>query len=159
MNISLQREIELTSQFVEAWFAEAGFVAPMWQIIDGDGLRALCPMPDGTGDKDRLFAAMRALLKQMRATRYIFVCEAWTVEFTPEQLNEARAIDSCEQHPRRIEVVQILSEDAEEGELVATRRIIRTAVGKPTLGPLEIHTATFVEGRIVALLPRKGPLQ
>ncbi|WP_338821703.1 hypothetical protein [Bradyrhizobium septentrionale] len=41
------------------------------------------------------------------------------------------------EHPERAEVVQLQGEDRDYGQIIAERRIIRPAKGKPYLAPLE----------------------
>jgi hypothetical protein len=150
----LRAMIESASQWADDQFAVHGLILPMWHILSGSGKNMLLPAPPY--DKDISAAIMREALKIFEAIRYVFMDEAWVVEFRgDEAVEEAAKASDLSTHPRRVEVVMFSGED-HAGELLGKRRIERPAKGKAYLGPLEFEEYKVSEGRLVGMLPQRG---
>jgi hypothetical protein len=141
-------------------FKMVGKMLPMYHVVDGDGDELVFPSPDC--DKDTAVRAVRAVLKRVRATRVLYIDEAWVVSSDGDE-DKARAMEThqsggggLEHYPGRMEVVLYVAEDEDEGALMARREITRDADGTPTLGPLVFYEAFGRhEGRMAGMLPRR----
>jgi hypothetical protein len=159
---SMRAFVETISKTIEKLFDRQGLILPMYHVIERDGTVSVLPAP--ARDKDASVALVRAFFEICRPQRYLFVDEAWTVMATDADIAQLEAyvqrVGSLKDHPQRIEVVMFQVEDRDEGQLTASRRIVRPAKGKPRLGPLEFDDGpSSSEGRMVGLLPREGSLQ
>jgi len=157
------------SQFCDAHFAQRGEIAPMWHAVTSTGRHLIEPHPTFLG-KDMAMLMVRAFFKVEDVVRYVYVGEAWTLDrmIKPEE-EEAILRDGIENHPDRVEVVQLQGEDDECGQIMGQRRIIRPESGRPYLGPLEMINdlpsipngarLSQSEGRMVGVLPVRGTRQ
>jgi hypothetical protein len=133
-------------------------VAPLWFGITatGESFDLEPPHPD----KDFSVAMIRAYFALRNVVRYIYICEAWTVQrpLSDDEVTWIATHGGVAAHPDRIEVVMISGEDRDAGLLTAQRRIIRPPRGRAYLSPLEMHDQTIIQssGRMVGLLPVRG---
>jgi len=153
--------IEIASTFAERAFEFEGGVAPIWHAVTARGEHHVIPaLPT---DKNSAAVLMRAFFELHDVVRCLFIDEAWTVEAkTQEERERVRAWvaehGGIAGYPDRIEVVSMMCEDADAGQMTASRRIIRKRGHKPRLGPLVIHDMTGAqsEGRLVGMVPQRG---
>jgi hypothetical protein len=161
----LRAMIDYASKFCERMFAKTGEISPMYHAVASNGEHFFSPAL--SADKDIGVAMIRALFDLRDAVRYIFIDEAWTLD---KPLTDPVELDwinrhGIRKHPQRVEVVMIVGEDRDAGMISARRRIIRPKKGRAHLGPLEITTdvggdkTVQTEGRMVGLLPVRGPRQ
>jgi hypothetical protein len=151
----LREFIEAASKGVELFFAKSGRVLPFYHFVSP--IVGEVAMPAPPLDKDAAVAVMREILAQTKATRVLFVDEAWTVvrHGTRDQLDKIKDEPPPREQPDRREVVVFSGEDADEGELMAYRDIVREDGKPPRLGPLVVRErAVYSVGRMVGLLPR-----
>jgi hypothetical protein len=160
--------IDYASSFAEKLFAAKGEIRPRYHAVTANEEVLVVPAP--SRDKDTGVAMVRALFIDRHVVRYVFLDEAWMLGRTEVAIDDdemARIMrDGLTNHPNRIEVVMFSGEDAECGMAMARRLIVRPENGKPYLGPFEwtlplrpgrnIH---HLEGRMVGLLPPRGPQQ
>lgn len=164
----LRAMIDRASGFCEQQFAKKGEIAPMWHAVTSAGETIIEPHPDYLG-KDMAAAMIRAFFDFKDVVRYVYVGEAWTLcrMIKPEEQEEISR-KGLSEHPERVEVVQLMGEDRDCGQIFVTRDIIRPPKGKPYLGPLQtiselphIPSGAHVqsEGRMVGMLPVRGTVQ
>jgi hypothetical protein len=151
-DIPLEDFIRNLSNNCEEYMARNGCVTPMFHIVTRGGVHLILDAPDR--DKDISALKIRVLLKLVDAVLYAFCDEAWMAKYDkpePDVMPSERA--------DRVEIVMIQAESEREGELTAQRKIVRNELGRPMLAPLEIHRWDNAMGRLVGLLPRRGPVQ
>ncbi|WP_338822091.1 hypothetical protein WDM22_38390 [Bradyrhizobium septentrionale] len=140
----------------------------MWHAVTSEGETIIEQHPGYLG-KDVAMVLIRAFFDAKDVVRCVYIGEAWTLKemIKPE---EADAIirDGLENHPDRVEVVQLQGEDHECGQIMGQRKIIRPESGRPYLGPLQmIIDLPFMpagahvqsDGRMVGILPVRGMRQ
>jgi hypothetical protein len=150
----LREFVEAASRSVEKLFDEAGRILPFYHFISPVVGEVATPAPQL--DKDTGVAVMRWILAEAKATRVLYIDEAWTVlrKGTRAELDRLRNEPPPSEQPDRNEVVMFSAEDIDEGELLAHRDIIREDGKRPRLGPLVVHErAVYSAGRMVGLLP------
>lgn len=153
---SLREFIEDASAGVERIFEATGRILPFYHFVSPRVGEVAVPAPP-CDSKDEAVAVMRAVLAEAKATRVLFVDEAWTVvrQGTRADLDQLQNEAPPRLQPDRNEVVVFQAEDAVEGELTAYRDIVREDGKRPRLGPLVIKgRAVYSTGRMVGLLPR-----
>jgi hypothetical protein len=162
----LRQMITYASGFCVREFRKRGVVGAMYHIVTENGDSHIMPPPQ-VGDKDLALAMMRALFEVAHVVRYIFVDEAWML-IAAEHGSVTSAdmlhmqVHGVRSHPDRTEVVMISGEDYECGQLLCWRRIYRPTDKRPYLGPLEEmpnREGGTTEGRMIGLLPARGPMQ
>jgi hypothetical protein len=159
---TLRDFIAHASKSIDRIFFVNGIVRPMWHAVTRGGEELIFPPP--SPDKDTAVIMVRVLFELRDVVRYVFIDEAWIVaafgkDATPEKLAAVRqaAITGAASSPHREEVVMLAADDAVEGSLMARRKIIRPAVGRAKLGPLEYDPrGGQIAGRFVGLVPRKS---
>lgn len=162
MTTTLRDFVESASRNIDKIFRKQGVVRPMWHAVTRGGDELVFPTP--SPDKDTAVVMVRVLFELRDVVRYVFIDEAWIVDAfgknnTPERSEAVRqaVITGAAASPYREEVVMIAADDAAEGGLMARRKIIRPAVGRPALGPLQYDPrGGLLAGRFVGLIPRKG---
>jgi hypothetical protein len=141
-----QELIELASGLTDKLFDANGEMRPVYMVETDDALNLVPPPPHL--NKDAGLRLIKLLMKEMGATAYVFVDEAWVVEGAD---NIDLSIPAAE-HPRRKEQIIFIAETDTETAL-GHRDIIRPVIGgKPTLGPLKIEELTQLTGRMTGLL-------
>lgn len=165
----LRSMFDRASQFCEAHFAAHGEITPMWHAVTSEGETIIEQHPGFLG-KDIAMVLIRAFFDAKDVVRYVYIGEAWTLKemIKPEDA-EAIMRDGIANHPDRLEIVQLQGEDAECGQIMGQREIIRPESGWPYLGPLVMiadlpsipHGARLSasEGRMVGVLPARGTRQ
>lgn len=148
---TLQQFANHVIKYIERFFKKNGEILPMYHCVGSDGNEVVFPSP--ARDKDQAVAMVRVLLKSIEATRVAFIDEAWTLEQpTEEEAREAERV-GIRNNPKRVEIVMISVEDANEGFLMATAKIIRHG-NKAMLGKFEfVRDGGSWEGRMIGLLP------
>jgi hypothetical protein len=159
MTVTLEAMLRRASKEAEKMFKKCGYIEMCWIVdTEADGMVGVMSMPvDSGASKDVLAAGMRELFKKMGATRYVMVCEAWTLK--QGEISREEAISTIEDAggtisnmPGRLEIVWLNASDGHE-LLFATREIIRPAKGKPYLGTLDLTRNPPNEGRWENMLP------
>src|SRR5262245_37668335 len=155
--MTLREWVEALSRQVEVMFKVKGEVAPHFLFIDREG--ALCYAPAPMTDKDTAASLMRSLFELKGATRCAFISEAWQVCALPgpgaERAKALARQNRLEEYEGRDEVLIFQDEDLAEGEVTASRPIIREPGKRPRLGPLDTREGfTQSSGRFVGMLPR-----
>jgi len=157
-DISLEKLMHMLSRACDDFMANFARVTPMYHIICRQGFHLIVDAPPG--DKDEIVAKVRVLLKVCDAVAYAFCDEAWFAQYRPDEVTPGMAPDVLpHDRPNREEIVLIQAESEREGERTGSRKIIRDKDGKPTLGPLDIQRFDQSIGRMVGLLPQRGPRQ
>ena len=144
----------------EKTFKAYGQVAPVWLVVDRDGENVVLKSP-WSSEEERSLAAIqiRAMLAEMDAAAYVFICESWMVHkkleglhpSVLERIRHMRVADQAE----RVEVIWYTAEDA-SGFASAFQRIEHPQ-GRPSfLRALEWLPTDQVEGGFVAMLPVKA---
>ena len=154
--------VTFASTFAKLCFDTQGEFYPVWHMVHGDGKHCVLPPPP-TNDKDEAVAMVKAYMLQNDVIRYVFTTEAWMVarthEITDEEVNKIVATGPANE-PDAVEIIQILAEDQDYGEILGHFKINRPKAGKPFLSDFVLDdNPTIAEGRMVSLLPRKGTLQ
>lgn len=155
--MTLREFIEEADKAIVSSFNARRVMVAVYFIQTEDGKKGIIPAPPVP--KDMLGPVMRAILEEIKATRFLFVCESWTMR--PKDAEESKWMieymrnNSIADHPRAIEVLMYSAEDQLEGSLMGARDIIRKD-GKVSLGPLDLRGDGQIEGRFTGLLPRKG---
>jgi hypothetical protein len=141
-----QELVELASQLAGKLFDIKGELRPVYMVETEDALNLMPPPPHLS--KEDAIRLIKKIMKEIGATGYVFVDEAWIVEGDRSDLKIPPS-----EHPRRKEVVIFIAETDSE-TLLAQREIIRPpGGGKPTLGPLTIKTDySAVRGRMMGML-------
>jgi hypothetical protein len=141
-----QELIELASNLTGKLFDMSGEMRQVYMVETDDSLD-LIPPPQHLS-KNAAVELVKALMKHIGATAYVFVDEAWIVEGGKADLDIPPS-----EHPRRKEVVVFIAETDSE-TLLGHRDIIRPVIGgKPTLGPLTIESKlNHQSGRMVGML-------
>ena len=156
-DIALEDLMRMLSRACDDFMAKFERVAPMYHIVCRSGFHLILDsMPD---DKDETVAKVRFLLKAADAVAYAFCDEAWIAEYGPDEVKDMVPDVLPRDRPNREEIVLIQAESEREGERTGSRKIIRDKDGKPTLGPLDIQRYDQSVGRMVGLLPQRGPRQ
>jgi hypothetical protein len=163
----LRAMIDDASQFCAKQFARKGEVLPLWHAVAGDGEQLILPPP--CEDKDAAAALIRALFELRDVRRYVYMSEAWTLARRIEPDEFARIQHAgVSAHPERIEVVMLMGEDRDCGQIMAERRIVRPANRRAYLEPLRTlidlprvprDSTIRSEGRLIGLLPVRGTRQ
>jgi len=148
---SLRELIEWASEQIGQRFKHVGRIYCMWHAeTETETLIITAEAPN----KDAAAAALTTLFRKQGVVRYLFIDEAWTMEYdagiAPDELQRIQR-DGVSRHPNRREIVMIYAED-KDGVQQATRDIIRPAKGKARLGPLTFADYTGFEGRWTGLL-------
>ena len=159
MTVTLEAMLRRASKETEKVFKKFGYIEMSW-IVDTEEkgmVGVMTPAGSCGASKDVLAANMRELFKKMGATRYVMVCEAWTLKqghTTREDAISAieDASGTISNMPGRLEVVWLNASDGRES-LFAMREIVRPAKGKPYLGALELDRNPSQEGRFTNMLP------
>jgi hypothetical protein len=154
MSEKQQRDmIAAASAVCEKRFAREGALSPIWHLVTADGGNIITATPNLS--KDEASIVLRALFELRQVVRYLFVDEAWTIDQPVDDAVLARITrEGVAAQPGRIEIVMFSGEDRECGQLLARRRIIRPAKGKPYLGPLKYTDVRGeTSGRFVGMLP------
>jgi len=149
---SLEQMVRENAEFAASTFKDTGSLTPMWiaECENGDILPIVAPMTD----KDKIIAAVKALFREHKVKRYVFMCEAWTI--VGKSLDEARnRTTSLEHHPNRREIIMVSGEDGKQ-TIMGHMFILRPEHGKPTVSPFTIQTMDRAEGRMTGLLPEKS---
>src|SRR4051812_16823546 len=107
---TLQAMIDYASTFVEQVMAEQGQVVGMYHIVRDDGPDMIINAGDLGDTKDEAAFAIRAILKQTNATRYLYMTEAWVMDTTPAEL-ERIGKEGVERQPGRAEAVVLIAGD------------------------------------------------
>jgi hypothetical protein len=165
----LRQMFDRASQFCDAHFASRGEIAPMWHAVTSTDEHLIEAHPTFLG-KDLAMVMIRVFFKATDVVRYVYIGEAWTLSRLIEPGEEEAIMrDGLENHPDRIEIVQLQGEDNECGQIMGQRRIIRPESGRPCLGPLEMigdlpsvpdgARLSHSEGRMVGVLPARGTRQ
>jgi hypothetical protein len=140
MNGSLKELVEIVSELVGQLFSHRGEMMAVYLIVNKDGL-TMVPPPHR--DKKKSLVFIKDIMKEMKATTYVFVNEAWVVKTKDFKVPPL-------QHPGCEEVV-ILMAETETETLLGSRKIIRKKGAKATLGPLKIDSSQ-VFGHMTGLL-------
>jgi hypothetical protein len=146
--------VDFASGLVEFMIETQGEVSAMYHLIDAKGRHHIVtplPLP-----KDIMVALMRQQMMKLDVVSYIFMDEAWVVDASPDEAEEALRIGATN-HPKRREVVVLIAED-DKGEICGSRAILRDG-RKPRLGPLVLNEYSQSSGRMVGLLPARGAIQ
>jgi hypothetical protein len=155
-NIALEQLMRQISAACDGFMDKNGCISPMYHIICRAGFHLVIDAP--LRDKDETVAKVRALLKAADAVAYAFCDEAWIAEYKNDEVKDGKLDVMPKDRANREEIVLIQGESEREGEMTGTRKIIQQGK-KRTLGPLELERWTGSEGRMVGLLPRRGPVQ
>jgi hypothetical protein len=155
-DIALGKLMRQISAACDGFMDKNGGISPMYHIVCRAGFHLVIDAP--SGDKDEIVAKVRALLKAADAVAYAFCDEAWTASYNSDEIKAGRIDVLPVDRPNREEIVLIQGESEREGELTGTRKIIQQGK-KRMLGPLELDRWTGSTGRMVGLLPRRGPVQ
>lgn len=159
--MKLRQFLDERAEVVARMFHDIGRINRMYHVVDGEGRQVIMPAPPG--DKDTSVAMTRVMFEVFRVRRYVMFDEGWTVmSENPGEADlavEHARTRSLETFPGRKEVLLIVAEDEDEGQIMASREIIRPARGKARLGPLEVWDTGVSEGRMVGLLPSRGTRQ
>jgi hypothetical protein len=152
------------SGFCVKRFRQTGVITRIYHMVTADGEHAILPHPP-TPDKDLAMQIMRDIFEVANAIRYVCLDEAWMImEQDAAGLTDADwlqiRLHGVRSHPKRTEVVMLSGEDHAVGQLLWWHRIHRPPNKRPYLGPLEeMPPSGGAEGRMVGLLPAKGPMQ
>jgi transcriptional regulator with XRE-family HTH domain len=163
--MTLQEFVTGCSEAAANVFQLRGHISPMWHCVTRAGEHMITPSP--SDNKDTAVALLRAAFELHDVVRYVFIDEAWQVNVTGRLGEDAEALSArgrklggtLQDHPERVEVLLLAGEDETAGMCTARRVIIRPPHGKAYLGPLEIDTPGFSEGRMIGLLPQRGTRQ
>jgi hypothetical protein len=156
-DIPLEDLMRFVSAACDGFMARFKRVTPMYHIVTRAGFHLI--IDSIPGDKDEAVAKMRFLLKAADAVAYVFCDEAWIAQYEPNEVKGLVPDVLPHDRPNREEIVLIQAESEREGELTGSRKIIRDKDGTPTLGPLKIDRFDQSAGRMVGMLPRRGPVQ
>jgi hypothetical protein len=143
MSGSLKELVEIVSELVGKLFSHRGEMMSVYLIVNKDGLTMVPPQHR---DKEKSLVIIKDIMKEMKATTYVFVDEAWIVNTKDFKVPEGPPW----QHPDREEAV-ILMAETETETLLGHRDIIRKKGVKATLGPLKIDSSQ-VFGHMTGLL-------
>lgn len=161
--MTLQEFIVGCSDAAAKVFHLRGRISPMWHVVTRDGEHLMM-----NHDKDTAVALIRVAFELHDVVRYVFISEAWQVELKTipgesfaESAARARELhaEPLANHSEGFEVLDLTGEDEAAGLITARQRIIRPTRSAAYLGPLEIVTPDFSEGRMVGLLPQRGTRQ
>jgi hypothetical protein len=137
--------IELASRLTDKLFDIKGEMRALYVVETDESLNLMPPPPHL--DMDAGLRLIKSMMKEIGATAYVYVNEAWTVDGSKGDL-KVRASE----HPNRKEQVVFIAETSDK-TLLGHRDIIRADGRKPTLGPLIIETKfDGHSGRMVGLL-------
>jgi hypothetical protein len=155
----LRDMIDFASDFCAEKFERTGEIATMWHAVKANG-EQMVGAPESQ-NKDVEAARMRSIFEREDVVRYVFIGEAWILQTLSHDEAEKACREGLSQHPDRIEVVMICGEDRDCGEIMAHRKIVRPADGKPPyLDPLEVHErSAYSKGRLVGMLSRRSTQQ
>lgn len=156
---TLEQLVKENAEFAAHTFKLTGELVPMWiaECEDGSVLPIMVPMTD----KAMVIRAIRAIFKEKRVKRYVFMTEAWTLvakDRTPKEAEEMQRYaenHSLANHPDRREIIMVTGEDR-ENSIMGQMFILRPEHGKPTVSPFEILTMGKLEGRMTGLLPKEA---
>jgi len=145
--MELRELLDGASDMAADVFYEVGEIEPTWIAENVDGLVMVLrtPFTDADISKDIVVRSMRKLFKERNVVRYVFVSEAWIVEFK-DHMDAGRP----SQHPDRREIIMLRGEDINGDVIGATRYILRPEVGKPKLTELKIDEGEF-SGRFTGM--------
>jgi hypothetical protein len=149
----LHRLIKELAEMVGGLFEDVGEMPAIFVMEDGepDTSRKLIKVPTFLG-KDEAFTVLRKCAREVKAVRCVYITEAWLLKtegsLLPEMKEHLSKVGIAD-HPHRIEAVIFNGEDQETGSLIAQRNIMRPAIGKPYLAPLEFFSDhDHAEGRL-----------
>src|SRR5262245_49455540 len=111
--MTLEELVEESRTFAEKYFAEHGNFPYVWFVFseEKDAVFPILVPTLPSDQKDTLSMAVRQILIAEKASSYVFMAEAWTVEIDPRKEKATNIIPS--QHPNRVEVLSIVGEDGE----------------------------------------------
>jgi hypothetical protein len=158
---TLREDIERAASKCDAMFAAKGEIISFYDVTIADGTRGIIADPGHNPE------VMREVFEALDVVRYLRLGEAWTLRQSVSETEYERWHGRLHDHPNRVEIVTIIGEDANEGQIMASREIIRTAIGPPTLGPLVFNMSdqlngakiTNLSGRLIGMLPNRGTVQ
>lgn len=123
-------------------------VTPM-AFIYAFGAVAPLPLPwRNDRDKDRMMYALRKVCEQPEVSAYAIVSEAWMVSVTPTEESALNVMPS--QHPRRVECIQITTQERGHQMQMASA-VIERKDGRRFVGPRTQQDYTGFGGRMVNL--------
>ena len=162
MQASLKQLIKSASEHAEAIFQNTGEFLPMWHAVTANREAIFLMCPEFLEDKDIGVALIRKAFELNDVERYVFISEAWLIDTTKDNYDEARIRralrEGLEHDPDRREVIAFSAENRDGEAQTARRYILRPEHGKPTLAPLmldEMSRITESSGRMVGLLNKR----
>jgi hypothetical protein len=101
-----QNEVQDRKEFIEEMMRIQGEFMPMIEAFTPEGIIVLgCPMPPPGPEKTEYLFGLSLYLQGLRATRYVFISEAWTIECKEDQIrNRPRNLADA---PDRKEIVNV----------------------------------------------------
>jgi hypothetical protein len=142
----LQKLFDHAAEHVAVMFKERGEVAPMWHAVDRDNEHLVICTP--WSDADEKYAIVKRLCQlfhERGVKRYVFMCEAWTLE-APNLKDIENHIGRFAEHPDRREVLTIQAEDCDGNSLMGLYYILRPEHAPATLSPLKVMKGSMRQG-------------
>lgn len=135
-------------------FEAQGEVHPMWIVETADGELFPVMMPIPTPDeKEAAIEALKVLLEDKKAVRYVSMVEAWVYEAKKgETMDDIMAHGPIREHPKRKEIVNVIAEDKYHSRS-GYFPIVRPEIGRPYLSTFKhLPEAARMEGLFTHLL-------
>jgi hypothetical protein len=146
---TLREASEAAMKTASELFERTGSVSPIWLIEMPEGENDVIVSGEFTGNasKNAIAAAIREKFGGT-ATRIIFISEAWIREMKGPYDGIAPS-----EHPDRIEVIHLVGEDRDGGQVSISRTIDRSS-GTAKLLPPEVSEGTIFRGRLASFFQR-----
>jgi hypothetical protein len=157
MTTDLKSMVRFASAQVEKMFRRNGEILAMYHAIRSNAEHMVLPPP--SADKDISVALMKAAFAVADVDRYVFMVEAWRVEWKEDGgAPPPRWQEGIHDHPDRREIVLFSAENRRGEMLTAHRYILRPEHGKPVLAPLAFddHDYAKSSGRMIGLLNQRS---
>ena len=139
---SLRTLIDKASEMAEARFDPTEPMMPQFLVVKADGGLTLYALAMGGRDLDAVRRDLELRFRLERCLRWVFVAEAWLVEYSAGGNAELAPVD----HPERIEVIQFDAYEAASGKRRrGSRQILRVADGDVRLLPMVVPSVKVVD--------------
>lgn len=149
-------------EFAKLNFDEAGQILPMWIGENNAGERFPVMVPMMDDDKQSIATAVRQILRELKAVRYVSLLESWVLEADSEregkELMEDVQAGPIREHPKRKEIIYILAQD-KFNTRTGLFYIVRPDAGKPYLSTFKHLDANGVDGTFSNLLSEGETIQ